>query len=121
MRWVRSNGRFGVWLALAALVLQLGVSFGHVHLDGVPPAAIIDAAAGAPGSAPLPDQQPGDRAHDYCPICAAIHLAASAFVPPAPQVEAPFASQPVERVDHITITFVSARRAPFQSRAPPSA
>jgi hypothetical protein len=121
MRWVRSNKRFGAWLALAALALQLAVSFGHVHLDGAPPAAIVDAAAGAPGSAPPPDQQPGDHAHDYCAICAAIHLAASAFVPPAPQVGAPFASRPIEHVDHVTIAFVSARRAPFQSRAPPSA
>jgi len=121
MRWVRSSRRFGAWLALAALVLQLAVSFGHVHLDGAPRAAIVDAAAAAPGSAPLPDQQPGDHAHDYCAICAAIHLAAGVFVPPAPQVEAPFASQPIEHIDRVTTAFVSARRAPFQSRAPPSA
>ena len=34
MRWLY-NWRFGSWLALAALALQLVVSFGHVHLDGV--------------------------------------------------------------------------------------
>jgi len=121
MRWVRSNSRFGAWLALAALALRLAVSFGHVHLNGAPPAAVVDATAAAPGSTPPPDQQPGNHTDDYCAICATIHLAASAFVPSAPQVEAPFASQPIEHIDHVTIAFVSARRAPFQSRAPPLA
>jgi hypothetical protein len=120
MRWVRSNSRFGAWLALAALALQLAVSFGHVHVDGAPHAAIVDAASGAPGSAPLSDKQPGNHADDYCAICAVIHLAASAFVPSAPRVEAPFASQPIEHADRFAIAFVSPQRAPFQSRAPPS-
>jgi hypothetical protein len=34
MRWFY-NWRFGNWLAPAALALQLVLSFGHVHLDGV--------------------------------------------------------------------------------------
>ena len=35
MGWVRRYARFGSWLALAALALQLVLSFGHIHLDGV--------------------------------------------------------------------------------------
>ena len=34
-RWLRYDGRVGSWLALFALTIQLTVSFGHVHLEGV--------------------------------------------------------------------------------------
>ena len=50
MRWVRCNNRFGSWLALAALALQIVVSFGHVHLDRVAPSAAV-AVAGCAGIA----------------------------------------------------------------------
>ncbi len=35
MRWFRSNIRRGARLALLALGIQLALTFGHVHLDGV--------------------------------------------------------------------------------------
>ena len=120
MRWIRCNGRVGAWLALAVLALQIVVSFGHVHLNGAPHSAIVD-AAGASGSAPLPKQQPGNHTDDYCAICATIHLAASAFLPPAPQVAVPFVSRRIEHLDRVTIALIPPRRAPFQSRAPPLA
>ena len=31
MRWIRDHARQGSWLALFALVLNLGLSFGHIH------------------------------------------------------------------------------------------
>ena len=37
-RWmhrIRNNRRFGGWLALFALAVQLVLSFGHVHLEGI--------------------------------------------------------------------------------------
>ena len=80
MRRVDCHNRFGSWLALAALALQIVVSFGHVHLDRVAHASAIVAVAGAPGSPALPDQQPGNEADDYCAICATIYLAANLFV-----------------------------------------
>ena len=119
MPWVRRNNRFGSWLALAALALQIVVSFGHVHLDRVARASV--AVAGAPGSPGLPDQQPGNEADDYCAICATIYLAANSFVPQAPQLVVPFAAQTIEHVDRVAAVFIVPRRAPFQSRAPPLA
>ena len=122
MRWVH-NRRFGSWLALAALVLQIVVSFGHVHLDSVhrtDPALAI-AGSGAQASQ-LPAPQPGNDADDdYCAICATIFLAANSFLQPAPQLPVPFVSRPIEHFDRVAVGFIVPRRVPFQSRAPPLA
>jgi hypothetical protein len=129
MRWVRSTKRFGGWLALAALALQMVVSFGHVHLDAVHRAAPLVATAGASaqGSAQVADQvaqpspapQPSDDADGYCAICASIFLAATSFVPQAPQLPVPFGDERVERSFVVAFDVVELRRVLFQSRAPP--
>jgi hypothetical protein len=122
MRWVH-NSRFGTWLALAALALQLVVSFGHLHLDGVH-RADPDLTLAAPGAqaSQLPAPHPtNDGDDDYCAICATIYLAANSFVPPAPELPVPFVSQTIEHFDHVVVVFIAPRRAPFQSRAPPLA
>ena len=86
MRWLYHR-RFGSWLALAALALQIVLSFAHVHLDGAHrtyPALTI-AGSGAQASQ-FPAQQPGDDEDDhYCAICATIYLAANSFMPSAPR------------------------------------
>ena len=122
MRWVY-NKRLGSWLALAALALQLVVSFGHVHLDGVHRTYAAPAVSGlAAEASQLPAPQPGNDAdHDYCAICATIFLAANSFLPPAPQLPVPSVSQTVERFARVPVVFIASRRAPFQSRAPPLA
>jgi hypothetical protein len=122
MRWIHHR-RFGSCLALAALVLQLVLSFGHVHLDGVhrthPALAVSGSAAQA---SPLGAPHPGNDADDdYCAICATIFLAANSFLPPAPQLPVPFVSRPIEHFAPGAVDFIVPRRAPFQSRAPPLA
>jgi hypothetical protein len=122
MRWLH-NRRFGSCLALAALALQLVMSFGHVHLDGVhhtyPTLALSRSGAQA---SQLPAPQPGNDADDdYCAICATIFLAANSFLPPTPQLPVPSVSQTIERFDRVPVVFIASRRAPFQSRAPPLA
>ncbi len=116
---VASRRRLSSWLALAALALQLVVSFGHVHLEaihgGSRPATFAKARAQAEQP---PPQQPSDD-DGFCAICATIYLAASSLVPPAPQLPALFTSTPIERVDRSTGVFVATGRTPFQSRAPP--
>jgi hypothetical protein len=123
MRWVRSNKRFGGCLAFAALALQLVLSFGHIHLDGIHRgfAAAHVAAAGVQASSSVPAPQPGNDTDDYCAICATIYLAANSFLPQAPQLPVPFAAQAVEHFDGVAVVFIAPRRAPFQSRAPPLA
>jgi len=78
-------------LAFAALALQLVLSFGHVHLHAVFRSSVVGAVAGVPGAPSSPDQPvDGD---DYCAVCAAIQLAANAFVPQAPQLTVPLVSR----------------------------
>lgn len=114
--------RWGGHLALAALALQFVLSFGHIHLDGVHRAYPATAATAANAQAPaFPAPQPGNDGDDYCAVCASIYLAASSFVPQAPQLPVPAVSQTVEHGDHATVLCVIPRRTPFQSRAPPLA
>ena len=122
MRWFH-NRRVGSWLALSALALQLVVSFGHVHLDGVNRIYPAQAVSGSGAqSSQLPAPQPGkDADDDYCAICATIFLAANSFLPPAPQLPVPFVSRPIEHFARGAVDFIVPRRAPFQSRAPPLA
>jgi len=122
MRWLH-NRRFGSCLALAALALQLVMSFGHVHLDGVhhtyPTLALSRSGAQA---SQLPAPQPGNDADDdYCAICATIFLAANSFLPPAPELPVPFVSQTIEHFDRVAGFLIAPQRLPFQSRAPPLA
>ena len=122
MRWVCCK-RLAGWLALAAMMLQLVLSFGHVHLDGIRggPSAAVAADAKALGSQPSPAQNPADDGDNYCPICAAIHLASTSFLPDAPLLPVPFASQTVEHFSQFAFAFVAPQRTAFQSRAPPLA
>jgi hypothetical protein len=89
MGWFRSRSRWGSYLALFALVVQLALSFGHVHLEGGTPIvghasalfAVHPSNAAAAAVDPAGKEFPA-LADDHCPICALIHLA-SALVPAA--------------------------------------
>jgi hypothetical protein len=116
----------GAWLALLALTLQLGMSFGHFHARDIAGAGAttFDAAKGWRGAptfeatalkgAKLAD---GD---DRCPICFSDFLLATSFVPDAAQ--ASLLAQFADLAHSIARDFdriLETRRAPFQSRAPP--
>jgi hypothetical protein len=123
MRSVRTNRRCSTWLALAAMTLQLVLSFGHIHLEKFASGSAIAsmAASKAPSSQQNPAQHPANEADDYCAICATIHLASSSFLPDAPLLPVPFASRTIEHFGNFTFIFISPQRAAFQSRAPPLA
>jgi hypothetical protein len=103
-------------------MLQLTLSFGHVHPDDLLPASpgsdvVLD--RGQP-VADHDDQLPG-HAHDDCPICAVMHLAGTIVVPEPPALVVPtvLATAPQERPPNPLV--LVARRSPFQTRAPPQA
>jgi Protein of unknown function (DUF2946) len=124
MGWVRTNKRRGTWLALAAMALQLVLSFGHIHLGDIKGSGgnvISVAASNAPASPQDSPTHPAGDTDDYCAICAVLHLAASSFVPDAPVLPVPFAFRRTEHFTHATSVSVALQRAPFQSRAPPLA
>ena len=123
MRWLRYDRRIGSWLALVALVIQFGLSFGHFHPDTIQrtDAAGATLSRQAHAAKSFPTQQPSQDGDDYCAICASIYLAANSFIPVAPQLPVPSASHIVERFERGVAVCVARRRAPFQSRAPPLA
>jgi hypothetical protein len=126
MGWVHRHKGHGALFALAALALQIAVSFGHVHLDGVVRAAPHSTAAGAPkitlaqSSPQLPAQNGGDD-DDYCAICASIFLVSSSFVSEPPKLPVPLAFTRIERSFSVARGVIAPRRVAFQSRAPPAA
>ncbi len=123
MRGVRRHRRHGAVLALIALALQIAVAFGHVHLPASaqnPHAISAQRVALAETKSTAPAQIPADN-DDYCPICASIFLAASAFAPPPPQLLVPANFQRVEHSLKSARTLADSLRLAFRSRAPPTA
>jgi hypothetical protein len=125
MRRFRSIRRFGAGLGLFALLLQLALSFAHVHPEDLLPRAFAGFADHITGKASLPGpsqdhQAPGSQ-HDDCPICAVMHLAGTIVVPEAPSLALPTqfttTSFAANDVSYVPIP----RRLPFQTRAPPTA
>ncbi|HXQ50215.1 MAG TPA: hypothetical protein VN802_03905 [Stellaceae bacterium] len=109
-------------LALAALALQLVLSFGHIHPGDIfrPGASTLAGAVTPAPSTPQP-QPPTLPDHDGCAICASMAMAASSALP-APVLLLPpsltgRASQPLP----LPPIVASAPRPPFQTRAPPAA
>jgi hypothetical protein len=105
------------------MAVQLVLSFGHIHLDGLrhgpPPVMALANAASAPQQSPT--QHPATDTDNYCAICAIIHLAGNSFLPDAPQLSLPPVSQAIAHFDRLALVFVAPQRSPFQSRAPPLA
>jgi hypothetical protein len=115
-------------LALFALAIQLVVSFGHLHLDRkapltAPSIALVDkpavADAGAP-SEPAGDETPA-LGHDFCAICALMHLAGTALAVEPPALPLPIVFD--EAQPPLVSEFGSSPpdRRPFAARAPPTA
>lgn len=125
MGWVRRNRRHGACLALAALALQIALSFGHVHLDGLirPSQAFANSHSTiiAQSSQQAPAQSPGDDDDGYCAICASIFLVSTSFVSEPPQLPVPDAFARVEQTFSATHGIVAPLRVAFRSRAPPAA
>jgi hypothetical protein len=125
MDWWRSRRRRGAGLGLLALLVQIALSFGHLHLQDIRPAsAQFAAAATQPAQVdPEPARRhvPPGLPDDDCPLCIAVHMAASGLlsVPPAMNIPGGFI--------HIAPSPIAARQRPvrryvlFRTRAPPAA
>jgi hypothetical protein len=125
MGWVHRYKRRGALFALAALALQIVLSFGHVHLDGIVRAGPHTAIAGthnvalAQAAPQTPAQTPGDD--DYCAICASIFLVSTSFVSEPPKLPVPDVSWRIEPSFSAARGIVTPHRVAFRSRAPPAA
>jgi len=123
MRWFRDTLRQGSWLALIALAINLGLSFGHIHaIDGNVSGRGIAAVASSV-SAPDGGQKqghPNDSHADYlCPICMAATAMANGLASTPPALPLEFANVSIDRTIGPVLVLVEPPRAAFQSRGPP--
>jgi hypothetical protein len=128
MGWFRSRSRWGSWLALLALALQLALSFGHVHIEDAAvdsdhaPALAAAHASIFPASAadPAGNESPA-LPYDCCPICTLIHLAGAPVPAEPPSLTLPIASSRLRANPAVEFDVTASRRAPFGARGPPLA
>jgi hypothetical protein len=122
MRWFRDTLRQGSWLALIALAVNLGLSFGHFHtIDGKASGRGIAAVAASIAS---PDGQkqghPSDDHADYlCPICMAATAMANALASTPPALPPEFKNVSIDRTIVSVLALVEPPPAAFQPRGPP--
>jgi len=120
MGWVRDNVRQGSWLALAAIAINLALSFGHVHVAGrVSDRNLILAALGASDHSKAPGHSDGPLGDHLCPICIASSAIANAIASAPPAIPLQLSVTVIDRPIALVRLAVSLPRAPFQPRGPP--
>ena len=123
MRWFRDTLRQGTWLALIALAMNLGLSFGHFHAIDSNASGRGIAAVAASIASPDDGQKQGnpvDSHADYlCPICMAATAMAGALASAPPALPLQFADVTIDRTIVSALVLVEPPRAAFQSRGPP--
>lgn len=126
MQWVRTNRRFGAWCALVAIALQIVLSFGHAHrIEDFRLGGLFQSAAAAQAQTAVekgnPASKPVGPAVEYCAICVAINMGASAVPPEAPVWDVPIIAGRVRFAPHAEAAAGTLSHLLFQARAPPSA
>ena len=115
MNWLRSKAKKLSLLALFALALQLGLSFGHCHPDVAVAGIAVDQSQ---ASAPETDHDQ-DVHRDLCAICATIAMANTLVATAAPALPAPLTVAARRTAFHYEAIAGDIRRGAFHSRAPP--
>jgi hypothetical protein len=114
--------RFGAWLALLALALQLGLSIGHVHKIGWGRVAALslERLISDPANERSPAGNPTAPADDKCPICFSLAVSGTFVLTVALCVILAilFETARLDSVPQLTLLW---RRylSPAQQRAPP--
>jgi hypothetical protein len=125
MRWFRSNIRFGARLALAALALQIALTFGHVHdlavaqAQSAPSASTSEAGTALP-STPNPNRKSSGGVDFDCPLCALIQLASTSAPSVAPVLPVPAMIFIVRLKASDELEWTPSFHFSFQARGPPS-
>lgn len=122
MRWFRDAIRQGSWLALIALAINLGLSFGHGHaIDGKVAGRSIAVAAfvGSPDDGQKQGHPNDDHADYLCPICMVAAAMATALASTPPALPPEFANVTIDRAIEPVMALVEPPPAAFQSRGPP--
>ena len=128
MMLTRAFARRCAYLALTALMLQLALSFAHVHKhDLVAPRIdrtdVVSAAHARPGLQ-IAEQLPARLADDddYCPICFSSCLLSNSSLPDAPANPRSLQFAEIDRAfNPVSDRVFQPRHSAFLSRAPPTA
>jgi hypothetical protein len=125
MKWFRSNIRTGARLAFLALLLQLALSFGHIHGFALQAASatqsVLPADHAADGkSRPAPGKQDSDQTSDVCAICAVMAMASTVLFSAPPILLLPDAVEILHRITDAEFAHLKSAGAAFQPRAPPA-
>ena len=123
MRWIRINRRWGGRLALFALALQFGLSFGHIHAEDLGLATPASAVAYHVNTSAADDGLPAqDRdGHDTCAICIALGLTASSVLPTVASLALPVTFDWKWPREIQSAQAIFRLKSYYQARAPPYA
>jgi hypothetical protein len=133
MKWFRTNIKHGERLALLALALQFGLSFGHFHAGAAQAAALavqsvaaqsditatpgaVEQSAAQPASHDDSDHHPGEN----CAVCAVIALAGTVLFATPPALRLPQAEAFHYLVTDAAFVDLNPVGVAFQPRAPPA-
>jgi hypothetical protein len=119
MHGLRAHRRPGALVALFALLLQLALSFGHLHIAHADQPGFPAVAASDPGSTPQPQHPDHDHDAQYCAIYAILALLTGAQAAAAPAVAMPATYATAVLADASMGVRLVARLDAFRSRAPP--
>jgi hypothetical protein len=118
MKWLRSNIKHGSRLALLALAIQFGLSFGHFHGVTAQAAPAIQSDAGL--TRPQPSHDSDQQSTDPCAICAVMALANAALFATPPVLLLPQAVEFLYLTTDAAFVHLDGSRVAFQPRAPPA-
>ena len=123
MRWFRDHIRRGSWLALIALAVNLGLSFGHNHLiDGKRAGhglASLAATVASTDGGQTQGHHDDSHADDLCAICMAATAMGNVVASTPPPLPQQFAKASIDRTIESDLAVPKPPRAAFQSRGPP--
>ncbi|HLJ00959.1 MAG TPA: DUF2946 family protein [Bradyrhizobium sp.] len=121
MNWFRDHIRRSSWLALIALAINLGLSFGHLHAhDGAGLRSLSSAAIAASDEQGTKGHQDGDQADLFCPICMAAGAIGHALTSAPPVLPILFAQSAIDPTCEDVVSIPQPPRAAFYSRGPPT-
>jgi hypothetical protein len=115
----RTPGKLtGTVLATIAMLFQLALSFGHLHVHDLTGHRSVDGlAVSAPADSSHPAGTPDDENH--CAICLTMHMVASGALPAPPAFDQPADFSRTAPVARVHFDVVARRHVSFQTRAPP--
>jgi hypothetical protein len=119
MGWFPGARQIGAWLALVALALQLGLSFGHLHVQ--PPGHHPPELAAAGTEEPQDTDPDHGDGRNHCPSCAILSLLAGAQTGATPVSAMPEWRAAEEVIPAAETIRSGSIRAAFRARAPPLA